>query len=320
MQIVQKQQIVEALDFPHALTSIENAFIAFSNGDVVVPPPGYLRFSQPPGDMHIKYGHQQGDDIFVIKVATGFYDNPKLGQPSSNGLMLILSAQTGQPLCLLEDQGYLTDKRTGIAGALITHTLATQQGRRVGVVGTGVQAREQLIALKQLEPNIAISAWGRNTEALSRYVQDMQSMGIVVAPYKELSTLCRQSNVLVTTTASQSALIRSEWVQAGTHITALGADAPDKQELDPDLFKRASRVFVDSRSQCIDHGETRQAIQQHIVNQNDLIEFGELLQNKQRYQRQTQDITIADLTGIAAQDIAIAKSVYLSLLDCQKQD
>src|SRR5580658_7578580 len=123
---------------------MENGFVAYSRGEVVVPPVGHLDFADPPGDCHIKYGYIRGDDTFTVKMATGFYRNPDIGLPSSNGAMLVFSARTGEPLALLHDEGYLTDVRTAAAGAVAAKYLAPREVECIGMVGAGTQAHLQL--------------------------------------------------------------------------------------------------------------------------------------------------------------------------------
>lgn len=313
MRLYNREKIEAVLSPDTLVSAVKDAFIAFSNGHVTTPPVGYLPFKNPPGDMHIKYGHTKGDSIFVIKVATGFYNNPKIGLPSSNGLILVMSAETGAPLALMQDEGYLTDARTAAAGALASHALAPKGPISVGIVGTGIQARMQLHYLQHMMPLDQIFVWGRSEAARGQYVQDMENMGIKVQALETAKELCEHVNLIITTTPSTEPIIDATWVKGGTHITAVGADAPGKQELDSALFERAAFTVFDSKEQCLHHGEASH-YKKAFTDQNSA-EIGYILENLARFQRQTGDITIADLTGIAAQDIAAAKTVWSLLKD-----
>ena len=304
MRVVSLSEIKEALDFDTAVAAIKDGFVAFSAGKVTTPPVGYLGFTDPPGDMHIKYGYIEGDDVFMVKLATGFYNNPKIGLPSSNGLMMVISARTGEPLALLQDEGYLTDMRTAIAGAISCQALAPSGPMRVGIVGTGIQANLQLECLSKLANIEQAFLWGRNQSAVDAYIENST---IQVEQTGSLQELCSASNVIITTTPSSEPLILPEWVQPNTHITAVGADAPGKQELDAEILKRADMVVCDSTSQCLHHGEMSY-IPADYFTENNMMELGALLSSD--YGRPKGAITVADLTGIAAQDIAIAKSVW----------
>lgn len=309
MKIVTLSEIKEALDFDGAVAAIKAAFIAHSAGQVKTPPVGHLGFDNPPGDMHLKYGHIAGDDVFVVKLATGFYDNPKIGLPSSNGLMMVISARTGAPLALLQDEGYLTDIRTAIAGSLASSSLLPTAPLRVGIVGTGIQACLQLECLSKVATIDSVCVWGRTLEATSRYVEKMQKAGISVTVAVSPKELCTESNVIITTTPATAPILKAQWVQPGTHITAVGADAPGKQELDAAIIEGAALTVCDSKEQCLHHGEMSHA-QQHLITEHNSMELGTLLASLDTYARPTDAITVADLTGIAAQDIAIAQHVW----------
>ena len=150
MKIVNLEKIKEIVADIDLLPLIEEGFVKYSMGLTVVPPVGELLFDNPPGDVHIKYGYIMGDDYFVIKIASGFYENPKLGIPSGSGMMLLFNQKTGGPVGGLFDRGYLTDVRTGVAGAIAAKYLAPRKIGRIGIVGTGTQARLQLVHLKSV--------------------------------------------------------------------------------------------------------------------------------------------------------------------------
>ena len=309
MQIITRSEIEKALKTQPLMEAMKHAFIAYSSGQITCPPIGHLPFPENNGDLHIKYGHIQGDDVCVVKLSSGFYDNPTLGLPSSNGLMLILSARTGEPLALLQDEGYLTDARTAIAGALASKTLAPINAPyTIGIIGTGTQARLQLQYLNEILPISKVSVWGRNSEKARAYSDEMKQLGLSVNYEKDLQSLCSQSNILITTTPSQEVIIKADWIKQGTHITAVGADAPGKQELEESLFKKATFTLFDSKEQCLHHGECSHT--DTVFTKENSAEIGEFFANPDIYKRSVNDITIADLTGIAAQDICIAKEVW----------
>ena len=148
MEVVNLDRIKSVLDIPVAIELIEAGYVALSNGAATVPPVGYLRFDNPSGDCHIKFGQLHGDELFVIKIATGFYDNSSRGLPIGNGMIVVLSAETGEPIMLLHDSGYLTDVRTAIAGCIVARFLAPETLNCIGIVGAGTQARMQLEYLR----------------------------------------------------------------------------------------------------------------------------------------------------------------------------
>lgn len=291
--------------------AIEDAYRAASAGEIEMPPVGHITFPDVEGDCHIKFGHRRGSDDFVIKVATGFPQLAATSAPSGNGLSLVVSAQTGEVRAVLHDQMLLTDIRTAVGGAIATRLLARRDALRLLVVGTGVQARRQIEAhVALLERDLEVAVWGRSAEAAATVVTDV-SPGADAMVVTDLADACAGAELIVTTTAATSPLIDAGWIVPGTHITAVGADAPGKHELDPQLLLRADLLAADSRHQCLDHGELS-AVATAVTTVAGVVEIGELLAGAAGRQH-SDDVTIADLTGIAAQDIAAATFVLEAL-------
>jgi ornithine cyclodeaminase len=313
MKIVNLDQIKAALDIPIAIKEIEAGFVALSRGAATVPPIGYLGFEKPPGDCHIKYGHIHGDKVFVLKVATGFFENPARGLPTPNGLMLVLSAETGAPLVLLNDSGYLTEVRTAIAGCIVARYLAPEKVNCIGIVGVGFQARMQLDYLRHATDCRKVMVWARRPDQALLYQQEMSAEGFEIEIAASIQQLCEVSNLIVTTTPAKTPIIQSGWVKPGTHITAMGSDGPGKQELDSALFALADVCAVDSRSQCVDHGESHFAVADQHISESELLELGSIISGDAKGRTHDRQITIADLTGVAVQDIQIAKAVWAAI-------
>jgi ornithine cyclodeaminase len=221
-----------------------------------------------------------------------------------------MSARTGEPIALLDDGGTLTDLRTAIAGLIAAKYLAPRRPKCIGIVGTGIQGRLQLELLIGHYGSSAVRVWGRDRHKAAAFVADATIAGDDTTLVETLPELCSQCDLIVTTTPSTRALIAADWIRPGTHITAVGADAPGKQELDPVLFKRADIRAVDSISQCVDHGETAHAVAAGFVQATDLVELGSLIDGTAAGRSSAGQITIADLTGLAVQDIRIAQHVW----------
>ncbi len=305
-----RPEIEALLQIEDGFDPIKDAYIAVTDGRCDLPPVGYLGFPDAKGDCHIKYGHIAGDSVFVIKIATGFYDNPSKGLASSNGIMLALSAETGEVMAILQDEGYLTDLRTGIGAALATKAGCRGDAQRVGVVGTGIQARIQIRCLNALMPDagLVFSVWGRSEKKMRQLAQDLAVHQISVTVQPDLETLCVNADILLTTTAAKTPLIRSSWISDGTHITASGADAPGKQELDSTLTARADLLILDSDAQCIDHGEVAIPAEAGLLSPDRYRTLGKVLSGQQAGRSAPSQVTIADLTGLGSQDIAIART------------
>ena len=303
-----KTEILANFDFSTAVDAIKDSYIAASNKAVTLPPVGHIEFPQSDGDCHIKAGHIHGQSAFVIKIATGFYDNPKKGLPSSNGMMVAFSAKTGEPIAVLKDEGWLTDMRTGIGGALATRALARPDARRVLILGAGLQCLFQAECLEKLllEP-LDYVVWGRSVHKAEIAAKHLADLGLTARSVENLQDAVTNADIIITTTPSTKPLIAVNWVRPGTHITAIGADCLGKQELETDLVLSADLAVCDLTEQSLDHGEFQHAhLSDTLFN---VVELGQIL-SKEHSGRPSKDaITIADLTGIAPQDIAITGAV-----------
>ena len=319
--VLELEEIQQLIDVPKLIREIETGFVLYSEGRVTVPPVGFLHFDQPPGDVHIKYGFVSGDDYYVLKMASGFYDNAALGLPISDGLLLVFSQKTGELKLILLDKCWLTDMRTAAAGAVAAKHLAPKTVYQIGIVGTGVQARMQLEMLREVVDCRSCVIWGRDSAKVQLMIDDLrasesvQAWGLEIQPASSLDDLAGQCNLIVTTTSARSPLIRADQVQKGTHITAMGSDDHGKQELEAELLGKADLVVADSVSQCVDHGECLAAVQGGHIGEDAILELGDVIKTPAMGRTSEGQITIADLTGVVIQDIQIAKMVDRVLRD-----
>lgn len=312
MNIFTLDQIKTILHELDLVPAIEEGFRRYSAGQAVVPPVGELLLDK--GEVHIKYGYLKGGEYYVIKIASGFYGNSQIGLPTSNGMMLLFSQQTGQPQAILLDEGHLTDTRTAVAGAIAAKYLAPDHVERIGIVGTGIQARLQLRYLGDVTPCRDVLVWGRGESQLNAYQNEMTPLGFQVETTMETPVIQKSCNLIVTTTPATEPLLAVAHLQPGTHITAVGSDTPQKQELDARILAHADLVVADSIPQCLERGEIHQAIKAGLLIQNRLVELGHVISGEAPGRSDDTQITIADLTGVAVQDIAIATAVVKQLL------
>ncbi len=313
MRIWNLEQIRQAIEPKDLIARMEEGFIAYSEGRVEVPPVGHLTFEAPRGDCHIKYGYIAGESHFVVKVATGFYANPDIGLPSSNGLILVFSQRTGLPQAILLDEGWLTDARTAAAGAVAAKYLAPRRVKGIGIVGTGTQARLQLEWLKYVVDCRQATVWGRNPRKAEKFRDDLAQQGFKLSVARRIDELCERCNLVVTTTPSREPLLFARHIQPGTHITAVGADGGGKQEIDAGLFARADLCVVDSLAQCRAYGDSSIALKAGCIREDQLVEIGRVIRDPGLRRSSEEQITIADLTGVAVQDIQAAKAVLSRL-------
>jgi ornithine cyclodeaminase len=313
--VLELDEIQRLIDVPQLIREIETGFVLYSEGKVTVPPVGFLHFEDPPGDVHIKYGFVSGDEYYVLKMASGFYANAALGLPVADGLLLVFSQKTGELKLILLDKCWLTDMRTAAAGAVAAKHLAAQAVGDIGIVGTGVQARMQLEMLRDVVDCKSCLVWGRDPAKVESMIEDLRAKdsvrawGLQIEPAESLDHLVSRCNLIVTTTSARGPLIRADQVQKGTHITAMGSDDHGKQELEAELLAKADLVVADSVSQCVDHGECFAAVQGGHIEKDSILELGDVIKTPALGRTSEDQITVADLTGVAIQDIQIAKMV-----------
>jgi ornithine cyclodeaminase len=310
VKVIHLPEIMEALKTVDVVTAVEQGFAAYSEGRVVVPPVGEMIFRDPPGEAHIKYGFIEGDDIFVIKVASGFYGNVDLGLPTGDGLMLLFSQKTGLLECILLDECHLTNVRTAAAGAVAAKYLAPKQVDRIGVLGAGVQGRMQVECLLPVVDCRDVVVWGTGQEELDRYREAMVLHGFEIATTLDAGKVAASCNLIVTATPSERPLLTADMIRPGTHITAMGSDTVAKIELDPAILAKADLVVADSIEQSRSRGEVYQATRVGLLDEQDVLELGNVVRDPGLGRSSDEQITVADLTGVAVQDIQISKAVY----------
>jgi ectoine utilization protein EutC len=292
-----------------ALDAVAAAFASLSAGTVSQPPVIRVDIPAHRGEVDIKTAYIQGLDSFAIKIASGFFDNAALGLPYGSGMMVLMSAVTGRLEALLLDNGYLTDLRTGLAGAVAARHLAPRRVDTVGVIGSGQQARFQVRALRLVRELRRVLVHARNETALQRYAAEMQAeLGVPVECAASIEQVVRESQVVLTTTPTNQPWLRAEWLHPGLHITAVGADGEHKQELESGVFARADRIACDYRRQCWRLGELHHALRERVLGESaEVAELGELVAGTRGGRANETEISICDLTGVGVQDTAIAR-------------
>lgn len=286
---------------------IDAAFRSLASGRVVMPPILSMAIADHNGEVDVKTAYVPGLDGFAIKVSPGFFDNPKIGLPSTSGLMMLLSARTGQVQALLLDNGYLTDIRTAAAGAVAARALSRLDAASACIMGAGIQARLQLRALCLVRPIRQAVIWARDAAKAETLAAEMtESLGLPVAAMTDPEAAVSSADVIVTTTPATKPLLRAEWLRPGQHVTAMGSDQHGKNEIDPAALTGA-RYVPDRLSQVRELGELRSAIAAGLIAPDQgFAELGEVLSGTAPGRQSTEEITIADLTGTGVQDTAIA--------------
>lgn len=290
-----------------AVAVVEEAFRALAAGGVVMPPILSMEIAETHGEVDVKTAYIAGLDGFAIKVSPGFFDNPKLGLPSLNGLMIVLSAKTGLVEALLLDNGYLTDIRTAAAGAVAAKHLAPPEVDTAGVLGAGAQARLQMAAAHLVRPFSRVLVWARDPAKAEACARDIgEATGATATVAATPAEVLRDSQLVVTTTPARQPILMADWLHPGLHITAMGADQAGKNEIDPLALAKADLYVCDRLSQCEALGELRAARAAGCLLDADPPELGEIIDGRRPGRSSPQAITICDLTGTGVQDTAIA--------------
>ncbi len=299
-----------------AIEVVEKAFVALASGEVVMPPILSMELPAVHGEVDVKTAWIPGFDGFAIKVSPGFFDNPKLGLPSLNGLMILFSAKTGLVEALFLDNGYLTDIRTAAAGAVAAKYLAPGTVTTAGVIGTGVQARLQIAAAHLVRPFRRVLVWGRDLDKAKACAADIAQMIPVEAiAVEEAARAVADSELLVTTTPAREPVVKAEWLHPGMHVTAMGSDQAGKNEIEAKALVEADLYVADRASQCEMLGELRSAIAAGLWNERTPSELGDVITGKVSGRPSPGAITICDLTGTGAQDTAIATHAFAAMRD-----
>lgn len=288
------------------LRVVRDACIQHSQNNVISATSGELLFQEPPGDCHIRLGYLRGGETFVVKLAMGFYENPSKGLETNNGLMLVFSSHTGKIVAILNDEGWLTSWRTAAAGALAAKAGAPSQVTALGILGTGHQAEHQAHWAAHTLGTDQVFIWGRDLVKASLLAAKLGRHGLAAHAVATVQDVFEHCNVVITCTPSTQAIVPVSVVKPGTHIVAMGADSLGKQELDPHILALARVIMTDDHRQCAERGELAPALRAGLIANTADISLGQVLAGNIQGRISPDDVTVADLTGLAAQDIAIA--------------
>jgi ornithine cyclodeaminase/alanine dehydrogenase-like protein (mu-crystallin family) len=309
--ILDENALREAITPARAVAIIREAFRADGQGRTQVPSVINLDIPAAHGEFHVKTAYIEGVPHVAVKIASGFYDNPQQGLPSGSGIIVLFDASTGFPAAVLLDNGYLTDVRTGAAGAVAADVLGPAAIGIAGVIGSGTQARHQVRCLAAVRSFRTVVAWSPTRAHLEAYCDELRGEGFDARTAASAAEVCRVADVLVTATPSRRPLVDGGWLREGMHVTAVGSDAPGKQELAASCLDRADLVVVDRFTQCAAFGELKHALEEGLLTRNDVhAELGAIVAGRKPGRTDERQITIVDLTGVGFQDTAIASAAF----------
>ncbi len=302
-------QVMQVLDMDLGLAAVTEAFRAHGEGRVNMPPKVHLLVAQGSfkamyGEIFLPAGH-----ICGVKWNANFPENPRRGRPTIMGKLLLNDPETGLEVADM-DATYITKYRTGAAGGVAARYLARPDATRLGLVGAGEQARTQVAAILKVRPIRKITIYSRTAARSQALKEEMQrAYGLEVTLAQTVAAAVEGQDIVVTTTPSTSPLVRREWVAPGTHINAVGADSPGKQELEPAILKAAT-IVVDDWAQCKDIGEINVPFARGEIIQEQIYgSLGEIVAGKKPGRTSPQEITVFDATGLAIQDLSLGLEV-----------
>ena len=317
VRVLREPEIRRLIGPADALSVVRKAFARLARGEAALPGVIGLDIPEHEGEVHVKGAYLHGSRHYSIKEASGFYGNARQGLPVSSGLVLVFDAITGFLAALLLDHGYLTELRTGAAGALAADLLARREIETVGMVGSGSQARYQLEALLGVRRPRRVFVYGRSSDRAAAYAQEIADrFDLAVQPVDSVREAVEPADIVITTTPSREPLVRAEWLRSGAHVTAVGSDGPAKRELHAAVLAPPRKVVADRLDQCLRLGEIHHAVAEGVLRAEDVYaELGEIAAGLKPGRTSDDEITIADLTGVGVQDAAVADFVTAAAVE-----
>lgn len=318
--ILNEDELRQTVTLPEAIAAVESAFVALAENRMHLPGRFTLDMPAVKSKVEVEGSYLSQTPYYVIRVNSRFHQAHPLDLPPHNGLALVFEANSGQPIALLMDNGYISQLRAGAAGALAVRYLANPTLNRVAVIGSGGQAYIQLKSLMMDQQIGLVSVWGRSPMHVDSYARRMvedHDLNIEIAPSPEAAV--RSADLIITATSSQQPLLKAAWLKPGVHINAVGSNSPGKQELDVDILQRADVIIADKLDQCMATGEIHHGLAAGVITPQQIQgELGDLIKGKIPGRTHPDQITLADLTGVEVQDTVIAtlameKALFLGL-------
>jgi alanine dehydrogenase len=301
--LLSESDVKSILTMPIALESVENSFNRLADGTAQVHSRARLHV---PGKSYLHY--------MAAADATSGYMGLKIYTSAKEGLrflILLFSAESGDLLAQIEAD-YVGQMRTGAASGVATRLLARADAKSVGIIGTGLQARTQLEAISLLRKIESVRAFSRDASRREKFAADMTAkFGIQVTAVSAAEQAVREMDIVVTSTTSTNPVVEGRWLKPGTHLNAIGANFPQKHELDAEAIRRCDIIVADSRAQSkIESGDLIQMYGDDQRRWTNVIEFAEIVSGKTPGRTNENQITLFKSNGIATEDIVVAGRIY----------
>ncbi len=306
--LLTSRDIQKILNMRKAVPIVERAFRSYGLGRAQMPAKSYLFLRKFNGDFRSMPAYLEDLNAVGIKWVNAHPGNHKFGLPPVMALMILGDVKTGYPLAVM-DATYLTNLRTGAGGAVAAKHLARKNSKVAAFVGTGNQARTQLLGLLEVFRIKTVKAFSNDSESRKSFLEFCRKLKLKIEASRNIRECVQHSDIVVTTTPSRKPIVKREWVSKGTHINAIGADAPGKEELDPAVLN-AAKVVIDDWEQAIHSGEVNVPIAKGSFKKSKIYaSLGEIVARKRKGRTNFSEITVFDSTGLSIQDIATADYV-----------
>jgi ornithine cyclodeaminase len=312
--VVRTADFLPLIDEGELIEAVTQGLMDLATGKSEAPMPGLLVSQDPPGDCHVKFARSAFLDLIVVKAATGFYRNGDLGLPVNDGLVTVFSGMTGELRCVIDDGGLLTGMRTAASGVIAARLGRDDRSRTVGIVGTGHQARLQLGWASRHLTDRPVRLFGRSIEKAKALAAELSSIGTAIEVDEDIDAFAAESATIILCTSAMSPILQAPHLRPGHHIVSLGADGPGKMELSSQIYDRATRIAVDDLAQARQRGDFGAAMQRGDLDPGSVHSIGQMLRNGQSLGKRPEEVTLVNLCGTAASDLA-AVAYLLALRD-----
>jgi alanine dehydrogenase len=310
------QDIKKQLEINEVLEVVEQAFREKGLGKVQMPAKTYLYYERYDGDLRVMPAYMESMDISAVKVVNVHPKNRRYNLPTVMATIILIDPKTGTPQAIMDGTD-ITSARTGAAAGVATKYLANEVSVKMGIVGAGVQAIKQLSYISQVKDLLEVRVYDKSDEIKKKFVQTAQEKysEIKIIAASSIEEAVQYQDIVCTVTPSRKPIIMNDWIEDGTHINAIGADAQGKQELDPAILKR-SKIFVDDWDQASHSGEINVPISKGLISRDNIYgQLGEVVAGKKKGRTSKREITVFDSTGLAIQDAVVAKLVHKKATD-----
>ena len=314
--VLSEEDIKKLLSLKEVIDAVEGAFRMKGLGHAQMPPKQYLFMNKYNGDLRTMPAYLEENDVATVKIVNSHPENRKHGLPTVMATIILVDPRTGAPEAVMGGT-WITALRTGAAGAIAAKYLANPNPKTVGIVGAGAQARTQLMGLQLVFETIKeVRVWDINQKAASKYAKEMEKQYSQSSIYHvgNVENAAQEADIIVTATPSRKPLVSAEWVNDGTHINCMGADAPGKQEMDPAILVK-SKLVIDDWDQSCHGGEINVPFAKGIIKQEDVWgDICEIVAGLKNGRTSPEEITVFASTGLAIQDAAAANIAYQKAL------